>query len=246
MMGALIKSHFAERSGILPERIVSVSIMPCTAKKAERSRPEHGRGYRSDVDYVLTTREVAELLRRTGIDLRALEPEAADSPFGERTGAGKLFGASGGVMEAALRTAHFMLTGAELPSPKIEPLRAGQGMRQVRVRIGDREVGAAVVSGLGNARRLLAELRAGRSDLHFIEVMSCEGGCVAGGGQPLGSSLERVRARTAALYAIDEHAPVRQSHHNPDVARLYAEFLGEPLGEKSHELLHTHYHPAAL
>ncbi len=241
MMGAIIKSFFAEREGIDKRKIVSVSIMPCTAKKFECQRPEMGREYIPDVDYVLTTRELGRLLRMYGVMLPSLEPEQADNPFGERSTAGKIFGASGGVMEAAVRTAHFLLTGKEMDEPQIRPLRGLKGVKSLKARIGDLEVGAAVVSGLGNARAILDEVRGGRDDLHFIEVMTCPGGCIAGGGQPLGADLSAIRARMKALYKIDRSEPIRTSHSNTSVKRLYEEFLGEPLGHKSHELLHTHY-----
>jgi iron-only hydrogenase group A len=243
MMGAIIKSHFAEQSSIDPRKIVSVSIMPCTAKKFEATRPEMGQDYMSDVDYVLTTREAARLLRVSGIDMLGLEPEAADTPFGERSTAGKIFGASGGVMEAAVRTAHHLITGRELKDLNLLPLRGLDGAKELHAKIGDIEVGAAVVSGLGQARRLLDQIRKGRKDLHFIEVMTCPGGCINGGGQPLGADLGAVKARMKLLYTLDRDEPVRTSHANKSVQRLYQEFLGQPLGDKSHRLLHTHYHP---
>jgi len=242
MMGAVIKTFFAEREQLDPRKIVSVSVMPCTAKKFECARPEMARDYVPDVDYVLTTRELAELFRVTGIDPANLEPERADTPFGERSSAGKLFGASGGVMEAAVRSVHFLLTGGEMKEYKIQDLRGMKGCKELRVKIGDVEVGAAVVSSLGQARRLLDEVKAGRSDLHFIEVMTCPGGCINGGGQPIGADQESVKARMTELYQIDREDGLRVSHKNESVARLYKEFLGEPLGHKSHELLHTHYH----
>jgi NADH-quinone oxidoreductase subunit G/NADP-reducing hydrogenase subunit HndD len=242
MMGAVIKSFYARRAGLEPRDIVSVSIMPCTAKKFECNRAEMGRDYVPDVDYVLTTRELAELLRIKGIDPSTMEPEGADSPFGERSSAGKLFGASGGVMEAALRSAYFLLTGEEMKEYRIQDLRGMKGCKELRVQVGATEVGAAVVSSLGQARKLMEEIKAGRKDLHFIEVMTCPGGCINGGGQPLGANPEAVKARMAALYQIDREDHLRVSHKNPEVQRLYAEFLGEPLGHLSHELLHTHYH----
>lgn len=242
MMGAIIKNFWADREKLRPSDIVSVSIMPCTAKKFECSREEMGHEYTPDVDYVLTTRELGQLLRMYGIDLDAIEPESADTPFGERSSAGKIFGASGGVMEAAVRTAHFLITGQEMQELKIQALRGIKGSKELHARIGDLEIGAAVVSGLGNARKLLDEIRGGRNDLHFIEVMTCPGGCINGGGQPLGADLEAVRARMQALYQIDRDAPVRVSHQNAWIQRLYKEFLGEPLGERSHHLLHTRYH----
>ncbi len=242
MMGAIIKNFWAQREGVAPGDVVSVSIMPCTAKKFECGREEMAHDYIPDVDYVLTTRELGELLRMFGVDPGTLTPEAPDSPFGERSSAGKIFGASGGVMEAAVRTAHFLLTGQEMADLNIQALRGMDGCKELHANIAGVEIGAAVVSGLGNARKLLDSIRAGRKDLHFIEVMTCPGGCIAGGGQPLGTNQETVRARMGALYAIDEHAPIRVSHKNEWVQRLYQEFLGAPLGEKSHHLLHTHYH----
>jgi NADH-quinone oxidoreductase subunit G/NADP-reducing hydrogenase subunit HndD len=241
MMGAIIKTYFAQREGIDPAEIVSVSIMPCTAKKFESSRPEMAPGHIPDVDYVLTTRELGQLLRMHGIDLQALAPQTADTPFGERSTAGKIFGASGGVMEAAVRTAHYLLTGKEISKLEVLPVRGLKGAKEIRTRIGDLEVGAAVVSGLSHARKILDEIRAGRKDLHFIEVMTCPGGCINGGGQPIGADLNAVRARMQALYKIDQNERVRVSHRNSSVTRLYDEFLGKPLGEKSHHLLHTHY-----
>jgi iron-only hydrogenase group A len=246
MMGAVIKTFFARRENLDPKDIVSVSIMPCTAKKFECSRPEMGRDYVPDVDYVLTTRELAELLRIKGIDPGTLEPEAADTPFGERSSAGKLFGASGGVMEAAVRTAYFLLTGEEMKDYRIQDLRGMKGCKELRVKANGTELGAAVVSGLGQARRLLEEIRAGRSDLQFVEVMTCPGGCINGGGQPRGADPEAVKARMAALYQIDREDTLRVSHRNRQVQRLYEEFLGEPLGHLSHELLHTEYHERAV
>ncbi len=242
MLGALIKSFYAEREGLDPTRIFSVAVMPCTAKKFEAGRVELGRDGLPDIDAVLTTRELARIIRLRSLDIERLAPETADTPFGERSSAGKLFGATGGVMEAAVRTAHFMLTGAELPDLKLKAVRGLDGVKQATVRIGDLDVNVAVVSGLANAGRLLDQIRADRHNLHFVEVMTCPGGCIAGGGQPIGTNPAKVRARMEALYKIDRDAPVRTAHGNRSVQRLYEEFLGAPLGEKSHELLHTHYH----
>jgi NADH-quinone oxidoreductase subunit G/NADP-reducing hydrogenase subunit HndD len=241
MLGAVIKSYFASRESVDPSRILSVSIMPCTAKKFESGRPEMAPGHIPDVDYVLTTRELGQLLRMCGVDLLAVEPQTADTPFGERSTAGKIFGASGGVMEAAIRTAHFLLTGQELAKLEMQPIRGMKGAKEIRAKIGGLEVGAAVASGLGNARKLLDQIRAGRKDLHFVEIMTCPGGCINGGGQPIGADPNAVRARMQALYKIDQTEKVRVSHKNPYITRLYEEFLGRPLGEKSHQLLHTHY-----
>ncbi len=241
MMGAIIKSFFAQKEKIDPRNIVSVSLMPCTAKKFECGRPEMGQDFVVDVDYVLTTRELAELFRITGVNPAAIEPEAPDTPFGERSSAGKLFGASGGVMEAALRSAVFLLTGEEMQDYTIQALRGMEGSKELRVKVGDLEVGAAVVSSLGQARKLMDEIKAGRRDIHFVEVMTCPGGCINGGGQPIGADKSAIKARMDALYRIDSDDQLRVSHKNEWVQRLYKEFLGRPLGHKSHELLHTHY-----
>jgi iron-only hydrogenase group A len=241
MLGAVVKTFLADRLGVEPDRIYSVAIMPCTAKKFEAGRPEMGRDGRQDIDAVLTTREIAELIRMYGLELASLPPDAADTPFGERTSAGKLFGASGGVAEAALRTAHYLLTGHTPEDLKIQALRGLDGIKEYRATVAGAEIGVAAASGLGNARKLLDQVRAGRKDLQFIEVMTCAGGCVAGGGQPRSASPDAVRARMQALYLIDRDATVRASHENPAIQRLYAEFLEKPLSHRSHELLHTRY-----
>jgi len=246
MMGAVIKSYFAEREGLDPSRIYSVSIMPCTAKKFEAGRPEMGRDGVADVDAVLTTRELARIIRMCGLNLREMPSDTADTPFGERTTAGKLFGATGGVMEAAIRTAYHLVTGKELGNLEVQAVRGLTGVKEAHVQVDGIELGVAVVSGLGNASRLLDQIRAGRNDLHFIEVMTCPGGCIGGGGQPIGANADAVRSRMQALYAIDAQETVRVSHHNEAVQRLYAEFLGKPLGEKSHHLLHTRYAPRGV
>ncbi len=243
MLGAIVKSYFAQKEGIDPADIYSVSIMPCTAKKFEAQRPEMAPNGIPDVDAALTTRELARLIRLRGIDMNTLEAEEADSPMGERSSAGKIFGASGGVMEAAVRTAYFYLTGEELGVPKLQPLRGLKGVKTARLKVGELDLGVAVVSGLGNAANLLKQIKEGRDDLHFIEVMTCPGGCINGGGQPIGTDTDAVRSRMKALYKIDRDAEIRASHNNPSIKRLYEEFLGEPLGEKSHKLLHTHYTP---
>ncbi|HPO13001.1 MAG TPA: NADH-dependent [FeFe] hydrogenase, group A6 [Candidatus Hydrogenedentes bacterium] len=241
MMGAIIKSFFAERMKLDPKQIYSVSIMPCTAKKFEASRPEMMNNDVPDIDAVLTTRELAQLFRMRGMDLKNFQPEAADTPFGERTTAGKIFGASGGVMEAAIRSAYFLITKKELGDLNVEAVRGLEGRKEARVNIDGLDVGVAVVSGLGNAAKLLDEIRAGRNDLHFIEVMTCPGGCIAGGGQPLETDKAAIRERMKGLYKLDAEGPKRTSHSNEYVQRLYEEFLVKPLGEKSHHLLHTHY-----
>ncbi len=241
MMGAVIKSYFAEREGVAPDKIFSVSIMPCTAKKFEAGRPEMMQGEVADVDAVLTTRELAQIIRLRGLELKGLEPEGADTPFGERTTAGKIFGASGGVMEAAVRSAYYLITGEELSNLEVSAVRGLEGCKQAHVQIGGLTVGVAVASGLKNAAQLLDQVRDGRSDLHFIEIMTCPGGCIAGGGQPITGKQDAVVKRMKALYGIDATGKVRASHQNESVKRLYDEYLGAPLGEKSHHLLHTHY-----
>ena len=241
MLGAIVKSYYAEKEGIDPATIFSVSIMPCTAKKFEAERPEQAHHGIQDIDAVLTTRELARIIKMRGLDLKNMSPETADSPFGERSSAGKLFGVSGGVMEAAIRTAHFLLTGKEMAAPKIMELRGLDGVKEAYIKIGDLELGVASVSGLMNARQLIEDVRAGKKNLHFIEVMTCPGGCIAGGGQPLSANLDAVKARMKLLYDIDRDAQVVASHNNKYIKKLYDEFLGKPLGEKSHHLLHTKY-----
>lgn len=241
MMGAIIKSYFAETENIAPENIYSVSVMPCTAKKFEQQREEMSHNGISDVDAVLTTRELARIIRLYGIDITKLEPELADSPLGTRSSAGKIFGTSGGVMEAAIRSAHYFITGKEMVKFQVKAVRGSQGRKEAKVMIGDLEVGVAVVSGLKNAEILMEEIRNGRNDIHFIEVMACPGGCINGGGQPIGTDEEAVKARMMSLYDIDEKDAIKVSHKNPYIKELYDKFLGKPLGHKSHHLLHTHY-----
>jgi iron-only hydrogenase group A len=241
MLGAVIKSYISENENVAPENIYSVSIMPCVAKKFEAQRENMTHRGITDVDAVLSTRELIQLIRLYGIDIRKLEPEVADSPMGVRSSAGKLFGNTGGVMEAAIRTAHWKLTGKELVNFRIPEIRGSQGRKEAKIRIGNLELGIAVVSGLKNAAMLLDEIRKGRNDLHFIEVMACPGGCVAGGGQQIGCGEESILARMRSLYLIDDQETIKVSHKNPEVIELYKEFLGEPCGHKSHELLHTTY-----
>lgn len=241
MMGAVIKNYFAEKSNIDPKKIFSVSIMPCIAKKFEVTREEMLTDGVPDIDAVITTRELVRLMKMRGLDLNAIEPEPADNPLSLKTGAGKIFGTSGGVMEAALRSAYMLLTGKELDNIDIKSVRGLEGRKEAKININGTEVGIAVVSGLKNASDLLDEIRAGRNDLHFIEIMACPGGCINGGGQPIGVTAEAVAARMKSLYSIDKNEKYRASHLNPDIQKLYKEFLGEPLGHRSHQLLHTHY-----
>ncbi len=243
MFGALAKTYYAEKAGIDPQNIFVVSIMPCTAKKFEAARPEmQSSGFR-DVDVVLTTRELGRMLRKAGIDLTRLPEGMHDAPMGQYSGAGTIFGATGGVMEAALRTVYAVVTGASLPGLDITAVRGLEGIKEAALTVGDLgEVRAAVAHGLGNARQLMARVAAGEADYHFIEIMACPGGCVGGGGQPLPASNAKRTLRAEALYQDDRQVQgIRQSHENPAVKALYDEFLKEPLGPKSHHLLHTHY-----
>ena len=241
MLGAVLKSYYAENSGIKPENLYVVAIMPCPAKKFEGQREEMTQKGISDIDAVLTTRELADFIRLFGIGVDKLESETADSPHGVRSSAGKLFGASGGVMEAALRTACFKLTNKELKQYRIQQVRGCAGRKEAKIQIGDLQLGVAVVNGLSNAKKLLDEIRNGRNDLHFIEIMACPGGCIGGGGQPLGKHPDVIRKRMQALYQIDETETIKVSHKNPEVLELYQNFLGSPLSLKSHKLLHTTY-----
>jgi len=243
MLGALAKSYYAEVSGIDPKDIVVVSIMPCTAKKFECERPEMCDSGYQDVDYVLTTRELGRMIKQAGIDFVNLPDGDYDNPLGEYTGAGTIFGATGGVMEAALRTVYAVVTGTNLEDLNVTPVRGLEGVKEAAVNVGPLgEVKVAVAHGLGNARKLMDKIREGTANYAFIEVMCCPGGCIAGGGQPIPTNNEVRLKRAAALYQDDGAVQkFRQSHENPSVKRIYEVFLKEPLGHKSHELLHTHY-----
>lgn len=243
MFGALAKTYYAEFSGIDPKNIFVVSIMPCTAKKFEASRPEMcASGYR-DVDVVLTVRELGRMIREAGIDFLNLPDESFDPPMGQYTGAGTIFGATGGVMEAALRTVYATVTGENLPNLDILPVRGLEGVKEASVEVGPLgTIKVAVAHGLANAKKLMDRVLEGKADYHFIEIMACPGGCVGGGGQSLPASNEKRLLRAQALYHDDKYVqPYRQSHENPAVKQLYETFLYEPLGERSHHLLHTHY-----
>ena len=253
MFGALAKTYYAKARNIEPENIVSVSIMPCTAKKFEANRPEmHDSGYR-DVDYVLTTRELAILIKQAGLDFEKLEPAKYDRLMGESTGAGVIFGATGGVMEAALRTAYELVTGREVPfdNLNITAVRGMEGVRKATIKIENPleewafldgvELKCAVAHGLVNAKKVMESVKKGEADFHFMEVMACPGGCLGGGGQPIPTNPEIRRKRTEAIYAEDADLSIRKSHENPEIQKIYKDFLVEPLGEKSHHLLHTKY-----
>jgi len=241
MFGALAKTYYAEKAGVDPADMFVVSIMPCTAKKFECERPEMRSSGYQDVDAVLTTRELARMLREAGIDPTALEPEDYDAPLGIGTGAAVIFGATGGVMEAALRTVYEVVMKQDLPSLDFREVRGFEGIKEAEVVLGDTTVRVAVAHTLGNARKLLERVRSGEAFYHFIEIMACPGGCIGGGGQPIGTNTERRLERIDAIYQADRDLPLRKSHDNPEVKQLYEEFLGEPLGHRSHELLHTQY-----
>lgn len=247
MFGALTKSYLCEKMGLDPEDVVVVSIMPCVAKKYEAHRDElQGVEGHSDVDYVITTRELAIMIKETGINFLDLPDDEFDNPMGESTGAGVIFGASGGVIEATLRTAYHMITGSELPDTLMEfhGLRGLDGIKTASVDIEDRTFNIAVAHGLGNARRLLEGIRDGEFEVDAIEIMACPGGCIGGAGQPYHhGDMEILEKRAAGLYSEDRGKEKRRSHHNVHVQKLYKEFLGTPGSKKAHDLLHTHYTP---
>jgi iron-only hydrogenase group A len=251
MFGTLAKTYYADISGIEPDKIFSVSIMPCTAKKFESSRPEmQDSGFR-DVDVVLTTRELARMIKLAGIDFNALPEEQCDPPMGEYTGAGVIFGATGGVMEAALRTVYEVVTGKTLEKVEFDEIRGLDGIKEASVPLtSGLTVNVAVAHGLANAHKLMEAVKSGQKQYHFIEIMACPGGCVGGGGQPLVSGPLRMKLpedyrklRARAIYNEDKDLPLRKSHLNPAIQKLYENYLGKPLGEKPHKLLHTHYTP---
>ena len=236
MFGAVAKSYYAEQHNIDKDDLVVVSIMPCTAKKFEAARDE----MKEDVDYSLTTRELSRMIKQAGIDIMNLEDEDYDQLLGVSSGAADIFGSSGGVMEAALRTAYEIITGTELDNIDFNNVRGLEGLKEGSVVINDMEIKVAVANGLGNARILLEKMKNGE-EYHFIEFMACPGGCIGGGGQPLPASNEILEKRMEAIYDIDKNKKLRKSHENPMIKKIYEEYLGEPGGHKSHELLHTHY-----
>ncbi|MFA5443633.1 MAG: NADH-dependent [FeFe] hydrogenase, group A6 [Bacteroidales bacterium] len=258
MFGALVKTYYAKARKLDPAKIVSVSVMPCTAKKFEAARPEmHDSGYR-DVDYVLTTRELAIMIKQAGIDFKKLEDMHFDRLMGESTGAGVIFGATGGVMEAALRTAYELVTGREVPFENLDitPVRGMEGVREAKIKIEKPlkewafldgvELKCAVAHGLTNVKYMMDKVKAGKADYHFIEFMACPGGCLGGGGQPIPTNPEIRQRRAQAIYEEDSLMPVRKSHENPEIIKIYKDFLGHPLSEVSHHLLHTKYTPRSM
>jgi iron-only hydrogenase group A len=253
MFGALAKTFYAKKRNIDPSKIVSVSIMPCTAKKFEADRPEMRSSGFKDVDFVLTTRELAVMIKQAGIDFRNIEEANYDSIMGDSTGAAVIFGATGGVMEAALRTAYEIVTGREVPfgNLNITPVRGMDGVKEATIKIEGcvdawkflegAELKVAIAHGLVNANKIMSMARAGKAAYHFVEIMACPGGCIGGGGQPIPTNMEIRKKRMKAIYSEDEHKALRKSHENPDVIAIYKEFLDQPNSHKSHELLHTHY-----
>ena len=246
MTGAMIKSYFAEKEGIDPKKIVSVSVMPCTAKKFEHKRNNEGRDGMQDVDIVITTRELADMIKKTGLQFTNLPDEQYDPAMGDFTGAAVIFGATGGVMEAALRTVADVLTGEDLKEIDYTDVRGTEGIKYAAYEVAGMPVKVAVASGLENASKILDDIRAGKADYQFVEIMCCPGGCVNGGGQPIQPASVRnfidIKAeRAKVLYNEDANLPKRKSHDSPLIKKVYAEYLGEPGGHKAHELLHTTY-----
>jgi NADH-quinone oxidoreductase subunit G/NADP-reducing hydrogenase subunit HndD len=245
MLGPLVKTYYAEKNHKDPAQIVSVSVMPCTAKKFEASRPEMNASGFQDVDYVLTTRELARMIKDAGIDFSHLPESEPDSLMSEYSGAATIFGTSGGVMEAALRTAYEVHTGKTLPKVEFEAVRGMEGIKDATIDVDGTPVRVAVVHGLANARKLLDQIREARTNgetlYHFVEVMACPGGCIGGGGQPLPTNWDKKRERMEGLYEEDHALALRKSHENKEVQQIYQDFLEKPNSEKSHHLLHTCY-----
>lgn len=245
MFGAIAKSYYPVKADVDPQKMFVVSVMPCTAKKYEADRAEMQVDGLKDIDAVITTRELARMIRQSGINFAELEDGQRDSILGTYSGAGTIFGNTGGVMEAALRTVADKLTGKSLDCIEYADVRGMAGIKEATVRVADMDIKVAVVSGTGNAAKLLDKIRAGEAEYHFIEVMGCEGGCINGGGQPIikdKSTTEEVKAaRIKGLYDIDRACETRKSHENPEIQKLYSEYLVEAGGHKAHKLLHTHY-----
>lgn len=246
MFGALIKTYFAEREEIDPSKIYVVSVMPCIAKKFERQREEMKNNDLCDVDNVITTRELARMIKQANIEFEKLEDSAFDNPMGEATGAAAIFGTTGGVMEAALRTAQDILTGEDLEKVDFEQVRGGDGIKRATVNIAGKDIKVVAASGLANAQKIMEEIKSGKADYQFVEIMACPGGCIMGGGQPIKSSKIRRevdvrKLRADALYSIDEKSVIRKSHENPIVKKIYEEYLETPGSYRAHKLLHTHY-----
>ncbi len=242
MFGSVAKTYFAQKLNIKREDLVVVSIMPCVAKKYECGRDEFKVNGNPDVDYAITTRELAALIKISNVDFRTLPNEEFDNPLGESTGAGVIFGTTGGVIEAAVRTAYELFTKKELPRLDFDELRGMEGIRKATIDFNGLPINIGIAHGLGNARRLLEDIQAGKSEFHAIEIMSCPGGCIGGGGQPYHhGNAEILKKRQMALYQEDKNKKLRKSHENPYIIELYKEFFGHPMSEKAHHLLHTEY-----
>ncbi len=242
MFGAIAKTYYAEKIGVNPEDIYVISIMPCTAKKSEAKRPEMSiDGKNPDVDVVLTTRELGKMLKQAGVDFSSLKDDTYDNPFGITTGAAVIFGATGGVMEAALRTVYEVVTGKTLEQLDFKVVRGLQGIKEAEIDLNGTKVKVAVAHTIANARKILELIKTGKSDYLFIEVMCCPGGCIGGGGQPHSTTNAIRQKRIDATYEADRNMPIRKSHESPAIKSIYEEFLIKPLGEKSHKYLHTHY-----
>lgn len=242
MVGILTKTYYAEKNNVEPKDIVMVSVMPCVAKKAEAAREELNKDGLSDVDYVVTTRELAKMIKEAAIDFKKLPDGNFNKLLGESTGASAIFGTTGGVIEAATRTAYEMITGKELKQVNFKQMRGIEGIREAKVKIDDLELNIGIAHGLGNARKILEDIRDGKSNFHAIEIMACPGGCIGGGGQPYHhGDIEILKKRQQALYDLDKSMPKRKSHENEMVLQLYEDYLGKPGSHKAHELLHTAY-----
>ena len=246
MFGALIKSYYANKMGINPEKIYTVSVMPCIAKKFERQRPEMQNDGLYDVDNVITTRELSRMIKQANIEFEKLEDSNFDDPMGEATGAGAIFGTTGGVMEAALRTAQDTLTGKSLDKIEFEQVRGGKGIKKATIEIAGKPIKVVAASGLSNARKILDEIKSGKADYQFVEIMACPGGCIMGGGQPIKTSkthseVDVRKLRADSIYSIDEKSTIRKSHENPVLKKIYEEYLEEPGSYRAEKLLHTNY-----
>ena len=246
MFGALIKSYYANKMGINPEKIYTVSVMPCIAKKFERQRPEMQNDGLYDVDNVITTRELSRMIKQANIEFEKLEDSNFDDPMGEATGAGAIFGTTGGVMEAALRTAQDTLTGKSLDKIEFEQVRGGKGIKKATIEIAGKPIKVVAASGLSNARKILDEIKSGKADYQFVEIMACPGGCIMGGGQPIKTSKTRSevdvkKLRADSIYSIDEKSTIRKSHENPVLKKIYEEYLEQPGSYRAEKLLHTNY-----
>ncbi|HZW37754.1 MAG TPA: [FeFe] hydrogenase, group A, partial [Ignavibacteriaceae bacterium] len=241
MEGAVLKTYYAKKMGIDPKNIYVVSVMPCTVKKYESARGELSEDKMLDVDAVITTRELVRFFKMAGIDFNDLPQDSFDNPLGESTGAAAIFGTSGGVMEAALRTAYYKISGKELENVEFESIRGFDGLKEASVEINGMQINIAVVNGIGNVGPVLDDVQNGTSKYHFIEVMACPGGCINGGGQPIHQKIDKIQKRMKALYQIDSSMKKRKSHENDSIKAIYKEFFIEPNSHKAHDILHTHY-----